>query len=101
MPRRGLLRVTGEFHTDPPPTPDDRVRMYFRNAGPSLISSFRVIGEIFDRVYRQGDLVGRPARSIQSTLVPAGGATVVEFDLAVPGAPRPDVYDGFPPPGGH
>ena len=63
-----------------------RVRIYFGNAGPNLISSFHVIGEIFDRVYREGDLISPPGRSIQTTLVPAGGATVVEFDLEVPGS---------------
>ncbi|MCC6849311.1 MAG: nitrite reductase, copper-containing [Deltaproteobacteria bacterium] len=63
----------------------DRVRIYFGNAGPNLISSFHVIGEVFDRVYREGDLISRPGRSIQSTLVPAGGATVVDFAVEVPG----------------
>ncbi len=63
----------------------ERVRIYFGNAGPNLISSFHVIGEIFDSVYREADLVSPPARSIQTTLVPAGGATVVEFGLEVPG----------------
>jgi copper-containing nitrite reductase len=63
----------------------ERVRIYFGNAGPNLISSFHVIGEIFDAVYREADLVSPPARSVQTTLVPAGGATVVEFGLEVPG----------------
>jgi copper-containing nitrite reductase len=63
----------------------ERVRMYFGNAGPNLVSSFHVIGEIFDAVYREADLISAPARSIQTTLVPAGGATVVEFGLEVPG----------------
>ena len=35
----------------------EQVRIYFGNAGPNLISSFHVIGEIFDKVYREGDLV--------------------------------------------
>ncbi|KAG2435997.1 hypothetical protein HYH02_011710 [Chlamydomonas schloesseri] len=64
---------------------NDRVRIYFGNAGPNLISSFHVIGNVFDKVYREGDLVSPPARSIQTTLVPAGGAAVVEFDCPVPG----------------
>lgn len=62
------------------------VRIFFGNAGPNKISSFHVIGEIFDRVYREGDLVSPPARFVQTTLVPAGGATVVEFRTLVPGA---------------
>jgi copper-containing nitrite reductase len=64
----------------------ERVRIYFGDAGPNLISSFHVIGEIFDKVYREGDLVDSPSHSIQTTLVPAGGATVVEFDAKVPGS---------------
>ena len=63
----------------------ERVRIFFGNAGPNLISSFHVIGEIFDNVYREADLVSEPAHSVQTTLVPAGGATAVEFDLEVPG----------------
>lgn len=63
----------------------ERVRIYFGNAGPNLISSFHTIGVTFDKVYREGDLVSAPARHIQTTLVPAGGAVVVEFDAVVPG----------------
>jgi len=63
----------------------ERIRLYFGNGGPNLISSFHVIGEIFDAVYREGDLLSPPARSVQTTLVPAGGSTVVEFGLEVPG----------------
>ena len=63
----------------------ERVRIFFGNAGPNLISSFHVIGEIFDNVYREADLVSPPAHSVQTTLVPAGGATVVDFDVEVPG----------------
>ena len=64
----------------------EKVRIFFGNIGPNLISSFHVIGEIFDNVYREGDLVSPPAHSLQTTLVPAGGATVVEFGLEVPGS---------------
>lgn len=63
----------------------DTVRMYVGNGGVNLISSFHVIGEIFDRVYREGDLVSPPAQSVQTTLVPAGGAAVVEFTVDYPG----------------
>ncbi|MDO8580065.1 MAG: multicopper oxidase domain-containing protein, partial [Candidatus Omnitrophota bacterium] len=62
----------------------EKVRIFFGNGGPNLISSFHVIGEIFDNVYREGDLISPPAHSIQTTLVPAGGSTVVEFGLEVP-----------------
>lgn len=63
----------------------DIVRIYFGVGGPNLISSFHVIGEIFDRVYDQASLTAHPLTDVQTTLVPAGGATVVEFGLQVPG----------------
>jgi len=63
----------------------ETVRIYFGNAGPNLVSSFHVIGEIFDRVYDQASLVSSPLEGVQTTLVPAGGATMVEFQLDVPG----------------
>ncbi|MBC7877901.1 MAG: nitrite reductase, copper-containing [Anaerolineales bacterium] len=63
----------------------DTVRMYVGNGGVNLISSFHVIGEIFDRVYREGDLVSPPAEGLQTTLVPAGGAVMVEFTVEYPG----------------
>jgi len=63
----------------------EKVRLWVGNAGPNLISSFHVIGQIFDNVYREGDLISPPAHSIQTTLIPAGGAAVVEFASQVPG----------------
>lgn len=63
----------------------ETVRMYVGNGGVNLVSSFHVIGEIFDRVYREGDLVTPPAEGLQTTIVPAGGAAVVEFQLDYPG----------------
>jgi nitrite reductase (NO-forming) len=63
----------------------ESVRLFVLNAGPQLISSFHVIGEIFDRVYREGDFFSPPGRGIQSTLIPAGGASVVDFTIDVPG----------------
>jgi copper-containing nitrite reductase len=61
------------------------VRIYIGNAGPNFVSSFHVIGQILDNVYREGDLVSPPAHGLQTTLVPAGGSTIVEFTPRVPG----------------
>jgi nitrite reductase (NO-forming) len=61
------------------------VRLWVGNAGPNFISSFHVIGQIFDKVYREGDLISPPARGVQTTLIPAGGSAVVEFTSTVPG----------------
>jgi len=63
----------------------DTVRIFFGNAGPNKISSFHIIGTLFEKVYREGDLVSPPARNVQTTLVPPGGSTVVEFRALVPG----------------
>jgi nitrite reductase (NO-forming) len=63
----------------------DTVRIFFGVGGPNLTSSFHVIGEIFDRVYDQGSLTSPPLKDVQTTLVPAGGATMVEFKVDYPG----------------
>ena len=77
----GSLTEEGTLHVKT----TDRVRIYFGNAGPNKISSFHVIGAIFDKVFREGSLEDPPAHGIQTTLVPAGGAVVVEFVPQVPG----------------
>jgi nitrite reductase (NO-forming) len=64
---------------------DERIRLFVGNAGPNMISSFHVIGQVFDRVYREGDLTSPPGRNIQTTTIPAGGSAVVEFTPRVPG----------------
>lgn len=61
----------------------ETVRIYF-GVGGFVDSNFHVIGEIFDRVYPEGALA-QPLQNVQTTLVPAGGATAVEFTLNVPG----------------
>ncbi|MBO0733299.1 MAG: nitrite reductase, copper-containing [Methylocapsa sp.] len=61
----------------------ETVRIFFGNAGPNSVSSFHVIGEIFDKVHPEG--AAESLSNVQSTLVPAGGATIVEFKAQVPG----------------
>jgi nitrite reductase (NO-forming) len=61
------------------------VRIFFGVGGPNFTSSFHVIGEVLDRVYDQASLKASPLTDVQTTLVPAGGATMVEFGLEVPG----------------
>ncbi len=63
----------------------ERIRIYFGNGGVNLISSFHVIGEIFDTVYPEASIGGALFKNVQTTLVPAGGATIVEFQTEVPG----------------
>jgi nitrite reductase (NO-forming) len=104
----------------------ETVRILFGVGGPNFTSSFHVIGEVFDRVYDQASLTSPALTDIQTTVVPPGGATVVEFELEVPGTyllvdhalsrmqrglvgyliaegpENPDIFNGTPSPGsGH
>jgi nitrite reductase (NO-forming) len=69
---RALTAKTGET-----------VRLYVGNGGPNLVSSFHVIGEIFDKVWFEGGT--RYQENVQTTLIPAGGAAIADFRLEVPG----------------
>ena len=62
----------------------ETVRMYVGNGGPNLVSSFHVIGEIFDKVYVEGGKLIN--ENVQSTLIPAGGAAIIEFKADIPGS---------------
>lgn len=104
----------------------ETVRIFFGVGGPNFTSSFHVIGEMFDRVYDQASLTSPALTNVQTTTVPPGGATMVEFQLQVPGRyilvdhalarlqrglagyllvdgpAAPEIFDGTPMPGsGH
>ena len=61
----------------------ETVRLFVGNGGPNLVSSFHVIGEIFDRVYVEGGSTIN--HNVQTTVIPAGGAAIVEFKVEEPG----------------
>ncbi|MBY0416014.1 MAG: nitrite reductase, copper-containing [Bdellovibrionales bacterium] len=61
----------------------ETVRLFIGNGGPNLISSFHVIGEIFDKVYTEGG--SNFQDNVQTTLIPSGGSTIVEFKLNTAG----------------
>lgn len=63
----------------------ETVRMFFGVGGPNLTSSFHLIGEVFDRVYDLASFTSPPLTDVQTTLVPPGGATMVEFKVDYPG----------------
>ncbi len=62
----------------------EKVRLYVGNGGPNLVTSFHVIGEIFDKVWFEGGT--RFQENVQTTLIPAGGAAMMDFHLEVPGS---------------
>ena len=62
----------------------ETVRLFVGDGGPNLVSSFHVIGQIFDTVWAEGNL-SAPTHNVQTTLIPAGGAAIVQFKMSVPG----------------
>ena len=70
---KALLAKTGE-----------NVRLYVGNGGPNLVSSFHVIGEIFDKLWYEGGTHFQ--ENVQTTLIPAGGAAMMDFHVEVPGS---------------
>jgi nitrite reductase (NO-forming) len=62
----------------------ETVRLFVGNGGPNLVSSFHVIGEIFDKVWYEGGT--HYQENVQTTLVPAGGSAVTQFKVEVPGS---------------
>lgn len=63
----------------------DRIRMYIGNGSVINSSSFHIVGEIFDTVYPEASIGGALFKNVQTTNVPAGGATIVEFVVDYPG----------------
>ncbi len=100
----------------------ETVRIFFGDGGPNFDSSLHMMGEIFDRVYNLGSITTPPMTDVQTTMVPPGGAAIVEIKLLVPGKymlvdhaiirmerglaaallvqgpPAPDIYNGTPAP---
>ncbi len=62
----------------------ETVRLYVGNGGPNLTSSFHVIGEIFDNVWQEGN-TSTVVHNVQTTMIPAGGAAIVDFKVSAPG----------------
>ncbi len=58
----------------------DTIRLFVGNGGPNLVSSFHVIGEIFDKVYQEGG-TKVSQENVQTTLIPAGGSAIIDFKL--------------------
>lgn len=62
----------------------DRVRIYINNVGPNEVSSFHVVGTIFDDVYIDGN-PSNHMKGMQTILLPASGGAIVEFTLTKEG----------------
>jgi nitrite reductase (NO-forming) len=64
--------------------PMELVRLYVVNAGPNRISSFHVVGGIFERVFEDGTQAN-PLIGVQTVNVPVGGGSIFEVRLREPG----------------
>jgi nitrite reductase (NO-forming) len=64
--------------------PDELLRIYLVNAGPNRISSFHVVGGIFERVFADGSSAS-PLVGVQTVNVPVGGGAIFEVRLREPG----------------
>jgi len=62
----------------------ETIRLYF-GVGSHIPAYFHIIGGILDKLYSEGDIISAPHRNVQTTVVPPGGAMIVEFKLEVPG----------------
>ena len=64
--------------------PGELIRIYLVNAGPNRISSFHVVGGIFERVFEDGTQAN-PLIGVQTVNVPVGGGAIFEIRLREPG----------------
>ncbi len=64
----------------------ETVRIFFGVGGPNMISSPHIIGQVLTHVYNEGSFTSPPLTFVQTTVVPPGGATIIEFRPLVPGS---------------
>ncbi len=64
----------------------EAIRLFFGVGGPNFISSPHVIGQVLERVYNEGSFTSPPLSAVQTTVVPPGGATILEIRPQVPGS---------------
>ena len=70
----------------------DNVMIYQGNIGPNDVCSPHIIGDIFDREYHMGDVLSKPKRNVQTTLIPAAGAAIFAFKPLVPTGANPSIF---------
>ncbi len=63
---------------------NELLRIYLVNAGPNRVSSFHVVGGIFEKVFLDGSLTN-PLSGVQTVSVPVGGGSIFEVRLKEPG----------------
>lgn len=64
---------------------NEPLRIYLVNAGPNRMSSFHIVGGIFERVFVDGSQTN-PLAGVQTVAVPVGGGSIFEIRLKEPGS---------------
>jgi nitrite reductase (NO-forming) len=87
MPNYVVFNGYANQYKDSPLTarPNQKVRLFVVNAGPSLFSAFHVIGAIFSDVYVDGNPANHTVGQ-QTVTIPPGGGAVVELTIPDAGA---------------
>ncbi|HYY90762.1 MAG TPA: copper-containing nitrite reductase [Candidatus Dormibacteraeota bacterium] len=81
--RVGALTGSGALHAQVGQT----IRIFFGVGGPNLDSSFHIIGQVMNKIYPEGAISeSTTLANVQTTLVPPGGATVIQQTLLVNGS---------------
>lgn len=62
----------------------DKIRIYVNNVGPNEVSSFHVVGTVFDDIYIDGNPYNH-FKGMQTVMLPASGGAVVEFTVTKEG----------------
>ncbi|NML45209.1 multicopper oxidase domain-containing protein [Ramlibacter sp. G-1-2-2] len=73
-------RYNGLVETPLQAKPNERVRLFVMNVGPSNTSSFHVVGTIFDRVWIDGN-PDNQFRGMQTVLLGSSSGAIVEFKV--------------------
>jgi nitrite reductase (NO-forming) len=65
--------------------PGETVRFWVVAAGPSLDTTFHVVGTLLNRAWVNADMTSPPQQNVQTALVPAGGGGVFDVKIDQPG----------------
>ena len=63
---------------------NDTVRLFVGDGGPNVISSFHMIGAMFDTVYANGDVTDPPLHGLQTVLIAPGSSATLDFMTMYP-----------------
>jgi nitrite reductase (NO-forming) len=65
--------------------PGHTARFYVVAAGPSLSTTFHVVGTVLDRAWVDGAVLDPPEHGVQTVTVPAGGSGIFDVNITKPG----------------